>query len=111
MATGGSEYIQEKGATSESPLEVKEHVVAGVGSVVEIEFHDTSQHSIFTLIDGPIRANNDELSIQSPVGEAALGKSVGDKCDVFAGNGQLSYSFTILSIRPAPSEQLSAISQ
>ena len=90
--------------------EVHEAPVAGVGCTVTIRFLDgeqagqqtdeqgSPQVSTFMLIDGPIRGNNDELSIQSAVGQAVVGKGVGEIGTVSSKDGVINYEVEVVEV-------------
>ncbi len=60
----------------------KSNVVA-LGSVVEIEFIATHKTSTFTIV-GTVESDmaNGKISNESPVGQAIIGKKVGDEAEV-----------------------------
>lgn len=67
------------------------------GATVEIEDVDTGERKRYTLL-GPDEAepSRGSISIQSPVGQALLGKEVGDEIIVNAPRGKINYE--IISI-------------
>ncbi len=64
----------------------------GIGSIVQMTNLDTDDEWELTLV-GPFEADpdNDLISDESPVGEALVGKKVGDIVNVRVPNGALQY--------------------
>ncbi|HZO88982.1 MAG TPA: transcription elongation factor GreA [Chthonomonadaceae bacterium] len=64
----------------------------GIGSIVKMTNLETDDEWEFTLV-GPIEADpdNDLISDASPVGEALVGKKVGDIVNIRVPNGVLQY--------------------
>lgn len=63
------------------------------GATVTVEDVDTGEEKKFTLL-GPDEADYDakgSISIQSPVGQALLGKEIGDEISVDAPRGRINY--------------------
>lgn len=77
------------------PEEIPTDVV-GLGSVVTV--HDEEDDWEFTLVS-PVEANpnRDKISDESPVGEALVGKKVGDSVSVLTPAGRTRY--TVVGIR------------
>ncbi len=67
-----------------------EHI--GIGSIVKMTNLENDDEWEFTLV-GPIEADpdNDLISDESPVGEALVGKKVGDTVNIRVPNGVLQY--------------------
>lgn len=64
----------------------------GIGSIVTVTDVDTGEEWEFTLV-GSVESDpdNDRISDESPVGEALLGKKVGDVVDITIPDGHIRY--------------------
>lgn len=70
------------------------------GATVTIEDIDSGEEKTFTLL-GPDEADyaKGTISVYSPVGQALLGKEVGDEISVDAPRGRINYEITAISFR------------
>ncbi len=70
------------------------------GATVTIEDVDSGEEKTFTLL-GPDEADyaKGTISVYSPVGQALLGKEVGDEISVEAPRGRINYEITDISFR------------
>jgi transcription elongation factor GreA len=64
----------------------------GLGSIVKVKDLDTDEEWEFTLV-GFVESDpdQDKISDESPIGEALLGKTVGDEVTVSVPDGQIRY--------------------
>ena len=64
----------------------------GIGSIIQMTNLDTDDEWEFTLVNSvEADPDNDLISDESPVGEALLGKHVGDKVAIHVPNGLVHY--------------------
>lgn len=64
----------------------------GLGSIVTVQDLETGDEWEFTLVgSAESDPDNDRISDESPIGEALLGKKVGDEVDVTVPDGQIRY--------------------
>ena len=64
----------------------------GIGSIIQMTNLDTDDAWEFTLVNSvEADPDNDLISDESPVGEALLGKHVGDKVAIYVPNGLVHY--------------------
>lgn len=77
-------------------IKVRRSSTVGLGSVVEVK---SGQKSFTYSIVGPVEADPIEgkISNESPIGEALMGKKVGDKATITTQKGDTTY--TVLSIK------------
>ncbi|MFN3486386.1 MAG: transcription elongation factor GreA [Planctomycetota bacterium] len=91
--------LEQKVALAEviDPASVKLDVIA-IGAFVQAEDLDTRRREEFLLVgEGEVRRDVDTVSVASPLGQAFLGKKVGDVAEVQAPRGLL--RFRILEFR------------
>ncbi|WP_027186345.1 transcription elongation factor GreA [Desulfovibrio inopinatus] len=91
-------YIESRLATCQVvDLDTLDGETVLFGATVEIENVDTGETKRYTLL-GPDEAepNNGSISIQSPVGQALLGKEEGDDIIVNAPRGKINYEITAI---------------
>lgn len=74
---------------------------AGFGSTVVLQNLNTRQHVSYTLVTGDvIDLDEDQVSLASPIGQALIGRKVGDRVSVETPVGKLRYRIVSLTTLP-----------
>lgn len=78
----------------------------GFGSLVTVRDTDDGTEEEFKLAFGDdIDFENSEISMESPIGQALLGKEVGEEVSVRLPNGRVSYEIVELTTLPQMAEE------
>lgn len=86
---------ENKKATSIKPAVNQKRTVAKIGSIVSVLNLDTQQKSAYTIVhSGESDVSKSRISSASPVGNALMGRGVGELIEVKVPSGLVKYKIT-----------------